>query len=148
MLEDHSRNVTYKALLKFLCHPKSQTCSSYPIAQHCSKQLTSQTFKQNAESLWVICRDCLGIGIGRGNCSWFPLLGSTSFVSLWLKESKYSSAQRGDLPWCILKHRFPNISDKYPNPERWLYRSYFISNHQIFFWKLKPKGTIRQRKEK
>lgn len=86
-----------------------------------------------AESLRVISEHCLDFAFSGGNYSWFLPLGLQD--SLFHSDQKIrvccSSPEREPVLH-ILKHRFPNISDKYPNLERWLYLPYFIINHRIF----------------
>lgn len=74
----------------------------------------------------------LGVAFGK-LYSWLLLLGLQDLLFPCHQKKNQSMVQprTGDLFGHIFKHRFPYISEKYPNLELWLYLSYFIFNHRI-----------------
>lgn len=132
-------------LFSFLKPHYVTPCSSYSAAAQnwLVKRLTSWAFIQNAKAhvkiVWAL---------HLANSSWLLHLGLQDLLfHCHLKNQSMVQPRRGDLFWHILKHSFPNISEKSPNLELWLYLFYFIINHSIFLWKLQPKGDIRPRRE-
>lgn len=136
------------SFLKPLCHPNSQMCSFYSSSQSCSsnwcftpsERILSKARGQYANIVWAL-------RLPEETRASFSLLVSKTFHFIVIKRIKGSSSPQREPVLASVKTQISKYFRQYPNPERGLYLSYFIINHRVFFWKLKPKGNIRQRRE-
>lgn len=133
---------------KLLCHPNSQTCSFYSASRSCwsnwsftpSKRIPPKARGQYANIVWTL-------HLAEETTAGFSLLVSKTFHFIVIKRIKRSSSPQREPVLASLKTQISKYFRQYPNPERGLYLSYFIINHRVFFWKLKPKGNVRQRRK-